>query len=315
MALTNELLKANEVLASLTDEQLTAIITLSTNDEASVIGKHTGEIYRKMDESISSITGIPRNGDEKTYLYLERATTGLKENAAKVTEFQTQVDTLTKEKVRLEKVISDGAGDAETKKQLNQAIADLTNVTTQYNTLKEQHDTVVKGHESELFNVRVQNDLTSAVSGFSFKQDLPESVTKVMLNQAVEKIKGMKPEYIDNGQGGKVLVFKDESGAVMRNPDDKLNPYTAESLIKKELTAFGILETKPGAGAGTNPGANGGQDGQGAMVVSSAKTQVEANKIIHDSLVSKGLTLGSDQYQTEMTAAWKDNNVASLPLQ
>lgn len=313
MALTNELLKANTALASLTDEQIAAITTLSKNDEDSVIGKRFGEVYNEMDQKISSITGIVRNGDEKSYNYLERAVNGLKTEAAKVTEFQKTVDDLTKEKTRLEKVVADGTGDAETKKQLNQATADLTAITTQYNTLKTDYDTSKEKHEGELFSVKVQNDLSLATKGIAFKKDLPESVAKVMLDQAESKIKSMKPEYIDNGQGGKVLVFKDETGAIMRNPEDQLKPYTAETLLKKELGQHGVLDTfKPGAGS--NPG-NPGAAGSETLVLSGAKNRVEANKIIHDNLTSRGITMGSPQYQTEMTAAWKENNVTALPEQ
>ena len=53
MALTKELLTANAVLTGLTDEQITAITTLSQNDENSVIGSRIGEIYRQMDETIA----------------------------------------------------------------------------------------------------------------------------------------------------------------------------------------------------------------------------------------------------------------------
>ena len=45
MALTVEVLKANSVLAGLSDEQLAAITTLSANDENSVIAQKTGKIY------------------------------------------------------------------------------------------------------------------------------------------------------------------------------------------------------------------------------------------------------------------------------
>ena len=52
MALTIDVLRANAALAGLTDEQLTAITTLSVNDENSVIAKKTGEIYGGLDADI-----------------------------------------------------------------------------------------------------------------------------------------------------------------------------------------------------------------------------------------------------------------------
>jgi hypothetical protein len=314
MALTNELLKANTALAGLTDEQITAITTLSKNDEDGVIGTRIGQVYREMDDKISSITGVARNGDEKTYLYLERATASFKEKADKVADFEKQVGDLTATKERLEKTISEGTQDKETKNKLDQANADLASITNQYNTLKTEFDTSNQTHENELFSVKVQNDLSSATNGIAFKKEFPESVTKVMMDQAMNKIKALNPDYIDNGQGGKQLVFKDSTGAPMRNPDNSLHPYTAAELVKKELASFGVLDDgAPRGGGGTNPLTGGGAGG--ALVVSGAKTRLEANTIIHQSLTAKGLTLGSDQYKLEMNAAWTDNNIIALPEQ
>lgn len=314
MALTNEILKANTALAALTEDQLAAITTLSKNDEDSVIGTRIGQVYREMDDKISTITGIARNGDEKTYLYLERATTGFKENASKATEFEAKVNELTATKERLERTIADGTQDKETKTKLDQANADLASITNQYNTLKTDYDTAKQTHESELFTVKVQNDISGATSGISFKKEFPESVTKVMLEQALNKVKSLNPDYIDNGQGGKQLVFKDATGAPMRNPDNSLHPYTAAELVKKELASFGVLDDgKKQSGGGTGAQSSGG--GAEVMVLSGAKTRLEANTIIHQSLTAKGLTTGSDQYNTEMKAAWTENNILALPEQ
>lgn len=317
MALTRETIAANAVLAGLTDEQIAALETLSKNDENTVIGTKVGEIYREFDTKIASITGIARNGDEKTYNYFERAATALKDSAKGVEDFKKQVDDLTKEKARLEKAVTDGATDVETKKQLTQAKADLTAITNQYNTLKTEHDTAKQTHQTELFGVRVENELATATTGVKFKQEIPQSVTGVLLNQALAKIKSLNPEYIDNGQGGKQLVFKDETGAVMRNPENQLNPYTANDLVQKELKTLGVLdEGRKAAGGGTNPpaGGTGGTGGGGSAVdVTGAKTRVEANEAITAGLMAQGLTVGSNEFQTALSQAWTDNNVAALP--
>ena len=65
MALTSEILRANAATAALTDEQINAIVTLSQNDEDSVIGQKTGEIYGGLDNDILSASGIAKNGTEK----------------------------------------------------------------------------------------------------------------------------------------------------------------------------------------------------------------------------------------------------------
>ena len=70
--LTREILIANASLSGLSDEQITAITTLSQNDENSVIAKKTGEIYGALDADILEVSGIAKNGTEKTYDYAKR---------------------------------------------------------------------------------------------------------------------------------------------------------------------------------------------------------------------------------------------------
>ena len=250
MALTIDVLKANAALAGLTDEQLTAITTLSVNDENSVIAKKTGEIYGGLDADILAVSGIAKNGAEKTFDYAKRVLTEFKTKVEGANGLQSQIDSLTKEKARLEKTIADGATDAETAKALKQAKADLQSVTTQYNDLKTKYDQAEQTHTNEVFGIRVETALQTATAGLKFKAGLPESATKVLLDQAIAKIKGMNPEFIDDGKGGKMLAFKDENGAIMRNPNNQLNPYTPGDLLTRELETMGILDKGRQAGGG-----------------------------------------------------------------
>ena len=315
MALTSEIIKANAALAGLTDEQIAAITTLSANDENSVIAQKTGKIYGDLDADILAATGVAKNGTEKTYDYAKRVLSDFKTKAESATTLQTQIDSLTKEKTRLEKAIADGSTDAETKKALTQAQKDLAAVTTQFNDLKTKYDTAEQNHTTELFGIRVETALQTATAGLKFKAGLPESATKVLLSQAVGKIKGMNPEFIDDGKGGKVLAFKDENGAIMRNPNNQLNPYTPGDLLTRELETMGILDKgRQAAGGGTNPPAGGsGGSGGGTIDVTGAKTRVEAYDAISANLMSQGLTVGSEKFDAAMKQAWTDNNISALP--
>ena len=117
MALVRDTILANEVLAGLTDEQITAIETLSRNDEDVVIGTRFGEVYRQMDSTIEKATGIKRNGDEKTYNYLERAA---KEYVGKYADY----DTLKTKGADIEAKKAEG-GDAAHKAQSESAQSEL----------------------------------------------------------------------------------------------------------------------------------------------------------------------------------------------
>lgn len=313
--LTREILVANAALAGLTDEQIAAITTLSANDENSVIAQKTGKIYGDLDADILAATGVAKNGTEKTYDYAKRVLSELKTKAESATTLSTQIESLTKEKARLEKAIADGATDAETAKALKQAKADLTAITTQFNDLKTKYDQAEQAHTTELFGIRVETALQTATAGLKFKAGLPESATKVLLSQAVDKIKGMNPEFIDDGKGGKVLAFKDENGAIMRNPNNQLNPYTPGDLLTRELETMGILDKgRQAGGGGTVPPAGGSGGGGGTTIdITGAKTRVEAYEAIAANLMAQGLTAGSEKFDAAMKQAWQDNNIAALP--
>ena len=312
--LTREILVANAALSGLTDEQITAITTLSQNDENSVIAKKTSEIYGALDADILAASGIAKNSTEKTYDFAKRVIGEFKTKAESANELQSQIDTLTKEKARLGKAIADGSADAETAKALKQAKADLANVTTQYTELNTKFEQMKTEHEKEMFGVKIDNELQTAAAGLTFKTGLPESVTKVILAQANEKVKGMNPEYIDDGKGGKILAFKDASGAIMRNPNNQLNPFTPGELLTKELETMGVLEPKrQQPGGGTEPPKR--QPGGGSITVdaSGAKTRTEAYDVIANSLMQQGLTIGSKAFDDAMKQAWQDNNISQLP--
>lgn len=312
--LTREILVANAALSGLTDDQITAITTLSQNDENSVIAKKTSEIYGALDADILAASGIAKSSTEKTYDFAKRVIGEFKTKAESANGLQSQIDTLTKEKARLEKAIADGSADAETVKALKQAKADLANVTTQYTELNTKFEQMKAEHEKEMFGVKIDNELQTAAAGLTFKTGLPESVTKVILAQANEKVKGMNPEYIDDGKGGKILAFKDASGAIMRNPNNQLNPFTPGELLTKELETMGVLEPKrQQPGGGTEPPKR--QPGGGSITVdaSGAKTRTEAYDVIANSLMQQGLTIGSKAFDDAMKQAWQDNNISQLP--
>lgn len=313
MALTTELLKANATLAGLSEEQINAVVEMSRNDETAVIGQKTGEIYGGLDADILAASGIAKNGTEKTYDYAKRVIGEIKGQAG---NSQSQIAELTREKARLEKALSEGA-DAETRKALNKANADLANVTKEYTELKTKYDNSEAEHQKAIFGLKLDGEFAKATAGLKFKADLPASVTSVILAQAVEKVKAMSPEYIDDGNGGKVLAFN-QNGTTMRNPENNLRPYTATELVAKELKAMGVLdEGRKQAGAGTDPNA-GSQGGNGGMIadLSGARTREEAHEILAKQLMSQGMLNGSKEFEEAMSKAWKENweTLKALPI-
>ena len=313
--ITNEMLAADAALSGLTDEQRSAIVLMSKNDEEVVIGNRFREVYTQLDATIAKETGIARTGDEKTYLYLERAAKTLAAKANSVDGLNAKINDLTKERERLQKALEEG-GDESTKKQLAQANKDLTAVRQQYDALKGDYDKMKADHANELLGIQIDNILTGAKAGLKFKAEFPQAAVDTLLGQAEAKVKGMSPEFIDDGKGGKRLVFKGENGEIARNPENHLEPFTAEELLKKELRTMGILdEGRKATGTSTTTTTTTTSASAAPVDVSMAKTQNEAEQIIHNQLNAQGLVRGSKAYQDSMTQAWKDNNVSQLPIQ
>ena len=312
--ITNEMLAADAALSGLTDEQRNAIVLMSKNDEEVTIGNRFREVYNQLDATIAKETGIARNGDEKTYLYLERAAKTLAAKANSVDGLNTKISDLTKERDKLQRALEEGGDDA-TKKQLAQAVKDLDAVRKQYDTLKGEYDQQKQAHAAELMGVRIDNELAGATSGLKFKSEFPQAAIDTLREQALAKVKGMSPEFIDDGNGGKRLVFKGADGEIQRNPENHLEPYTAAELVTKELRAMGILdEGRRQQGTGTKP-PQGGAGGNGAAVdVSMARTQNEAQEIIAKALMQQGMVNGSKEFQEAMTEAWNANNIKALPI-
>ena len=307
--ITADILKANEQLAKLTDEQIASIVTLSTNDVNAEIGKKIGELYRQLDTTIDTSTGIARKGDEKTYNYLERAIKELKGSMPNVDEMKGKIKTLTDEKIRLEALIAEGSKDTETAQLLNQAKAELKSTKDLYLGLQTKFDEQAKIHKSELFGLRVENELTNALNGLKFKAEIPANVTKTFVNAAISKVKSLNPDYVDDVNGGKRLVFRDSNGVAISNPTN-LAPYTAAELLGNELKD--IIAIKGAKGTGTQVDGDGSDNN--TVTIGNARTQQEAMTIISKSLCAQGLTAGSKEFQTKLDAAWAENKVKSLPV-
>lgn len=314
MALTQELLKGNAATAGLSDDQIKAVVEMSANDENTVIAQKTSEIYSGLDADILSVSGIAKGTNEKTYDYAKRAIGEIKGQAGNAAELQKQIGELTKEKNRLEKIVQDGGADAEVKRELTKAKNDLANVTKEYTELKTKFDSAEETHKKEIFGMKVDSELASSLAGLKFKADLPESVVSVLKSQAIAKVKGMNPEYIDDGNGGKILAFN-ENGTLMRNKENNLRPFTAGELVERELRTMGVLET---GRKQTGTGSEEGDRGQHTVDVdlSGARTQDEAQEILTKQLMSQGKVRGSKEFEDAMQKAWKENRdiIKALPI-
>lgn len=308
--LTKEILLANSTLAGLNAEQFEAIATLSQNDEAAVIAKKTSEIYGGLDADILVASGVEKSGGEKTYDYAKRVIGTLKKSVDGAKGNADKIAALEADKAKLQAELEKGGGE-ELQKQLNQTKTDLKSVMEKYNNLKADYDKAQSDFAAKLLNTRLDADLAGAAKGLKIKSGIPSAAAEILMKQAFAKLKASRPEYIDNADGTQSLIFKDADGAVMRNPNNTLNPYTAAELLRKELGEMGVLENRQGKGTGTSTDHNPAP--AGVIDISGAKNQREAYEIIDKALTAQGKVVGSRAYQDAMDAAWKENNIVTLP--
>lgn len=308
MALTIEIIQRNPQLAGLTPEQMSAVCALSQNDEIAVIGARFSEVYRQMDETIEGALGVKRNGDEKTYRYLERAA---KEFAGKYSDYKglkEKVSQLEKDKAELQDKIDKGVSDQETAKALNQAKADLQAAKDQYASLKADFDKKKQDWEKSLFEVKVEGELNAAASQIKVRPDVNQQVAELAIKSAKSKVAGMSPKFEDDGKGGSVLMFHNSDGTRMNNVDNNLAPFTAAELLAKELAPYGIIDT----GGGRN--GTGGKTPPGSSALSSgASTRVQAVEAIGKGLAAQGLVKGTRPWQEAFDKAYDEGKVAELP--
>lgn len=306
--LTVEILKANPKLSGLSDEQLTAIAQMSSNDENTVISTRIGALHGQYDTDIFNITGINKNANEKSYDYAKRVLSKYKTDVESVTSLNNEITTLKADKAKLEKQIQQGTQDEAIKQQLKDTETRLTQLQQQYDADKTKFANAEKDYKSKLHNIQVNAIFDTAISKLNFKDGISENIRSVMLQDAKNKIlTAYTPELT---QDGKDLIFRDQNGNIYNNPGANLAPYTTLELLKSSESLKDILGTaKPGAG--TKPYV---RTPSATLNISAARSQVEADDIIAKYLMEQGKARFSDEFVAEFEKLRGDLGVDKLPL-
>lgn len=303
--LTAELIQGN--ITGLTEEQVNALIELSRNDENQVIGQRIGEIYRELDNTIAASTGIAREGSEKTYAYLRRSAEALKTQAASSAELQAKFDELNG---KYQKMVAEGGTD-EMRAQMEQLRNDLNTTKAALAESLENVQKTEKRYKKEMLDYRVNAEFDRAAAGLKFRPEYSANMVDVLRRDAVNNIRQKYTAAFEDD----VLVFRDKEGKLAVNPADMLKPYGAADLLTEHLRGLGALDDSRKGNGGT--GRTGDGDGGGSHIISlaGAKTRTEADDIIVAGLLAKGLVNGTEEFAQARDAAWRENNVMSLPMQ
>lgn len=315
--LTIEMLRQNASLAGLTDTQLTAIAEMSKNDENTVIGTKIGALHGQYDSDILSITGIAKNNGEKSYDYAKRVLNDYKSQISSTATIQAQLANAQKEVQTLKDKLAAGAGDETIKQQLKDAKAQVTQLQTQLTTKETEFNEAKAKLEGQIKDVHVDYAFQAATSALKFKAGITEGVQKILLASAKAEVlaKGT-PDFVDDGKGGKTLVFRGSDGNVLNNPANNLNPFTVQELVMQTSIKDVIDTGKQQPGGGTKPivtipGAGGGAT---LLDLSNVKNQLDADKAIESYLLSNGLTRDSAEFAEQSLQLRTENKVNELPI-
>lgn len=328
--LTIELLKGNNATKDIPEATLLAIVDLSKNDENIVIGKKTKEIWDSVDKDIKDITGIEKPTNVKSFDFLKTTITDLgkkAEGAKDVESLKTQISDLEAEKVTLLDKIKKGSGDetlkarvSDLEKQIKDKDGEIETIRTSFATEKDELAKKLADHQKESMSLQLKQKFNEHMTskGLKFKKmfEADDSAKKILQDQLNFKtdnlINSLKPDFIDDGNGGKQMVFRDADGQIMRNKDNNLNPFTAGELYQNHISE--LLEENRSQGGGGSGGSGGGGT-PSVLDLSGAKSQMEANKLIVNHLMKiEGLAKTHPEFSKKQNEIFIENKIGNLPL-
>ena len=238
MALTLDLLNAQEGLSGLTDEQKTALVGLSERDEETTFNRRFGETLGQMDTVIASEGAIGRNEGEKTSEYMARVIRTLKSSADEGAGYKTANETLTAEVERLKKQIENGAADAELKQRVAKLEGDLASAKKINTDLQDSLTKSAAEYKGKLEGYRMESEIGAAMTGIAMKKELPEATKQALLTLAKQNV--MASKHVFDETAG-VFIFQDADGNPMK--DKSLNNLTVADMLRAQLETMGVLDT------------------------------------------------------------------------
>lgn len=315
--LTVEMLRQNASLMGLTDAQFNAISEMSRNDENTVIGTKIGALHGQYDTDVLNITGIKKNDGEKSYDYVKRILNDYKSQLTSTATIQAQLADAQSEVSKLKDKLAAGSGDETLKQQLKDAKTQVSQLQQQLTTKENELTTIKTDLENQLKDTHVDYAFQAAVSGLKFKAGISEGLQKILLSAAkAEVLSKGTPDFVDNGNGGKTLVFRDQTGNVLNNPANNLNPFTVNELLMQTSIKDAVDTVKQQQGGGTKPLTNPNGLGENITLLdlSGVKNQLDADKAIEAYLLAQGITRDSAAFAEQSLQLRTDNNVSQLPI-
>jgi len=268
-----EVLRANEPLKELTDEQIRIIVALSKNDEEQMKTTIVREVHDRYDQDIEELTGLKREPTEKTYKFLKRAVGAKLEG---VEELNKTIKTLEAEKKELLEKGDDQRID-ELTKQIKEKTDRIELMKTKHAEALKEKENEIQMQMSSLEDFKVSSMFQGSVSGVKLDDTIPQAARDAVVQQTEQYVKGLKREWID----GK-LRFLDDNDEIMRDKTT-LEPLTIEAITKQRLQPITAGERKGGGAGGKAP-----KGKTGSLL--EAKDKGELTELARQQAMSEGLS-------------------------
>ena len=303
--LDKELIKGQEVLKTLTDEQVAAIETLAKNAENEVANRVTGKVHGFYDTNFKEILGIEKPAGTFSSEFWKEQVAALATKAAKAGD-NTEIEKRDKRIEELEASIKSGSGSSalveKLQKENTELAATVEDLRKKYGEVQEEWKAKLTEKEKAFRQSEVSRILDSQLSGLKLNEAIPENLRRIALNTAKADILS-KYEAETTDTGG--LIFK-KDGVILSNKENGLNPYTGLELVSQHEAVKDILHTAPNqGGAGTKAGAGPKLAGD-VVQVGAVKTKVEADEAIKVALHAMGIASTDPKYHEIKKRTWKE---------
>lgn len=310
----------NEVLKTLTPEQITAIETLSENDENAVIAKKTRSLAEGIENDLKELAGyVPQmKGDGNLEKYYEGVRRTIKElkDAAKSGGNSEETERLKNEVKDLTTKLKNNSGDDVLKSQLaakEQELKDrdarLKQVENDFNKLKTDSQKQLEAERENALKIDVVNQFNRALAGKKAKAGLDDKTFKELIEVRQNALLNeYTPERVQT-TNGVAVNFRDKEGNIVTNPDNLRNPFTPDQLfLNRVADLLHTDQTQGGAGTGEGKPKTGG-----TLNLAGVKTKLEAHELVIQHMHALGMTTQDEKWQTTFNKICEDNKVNELP--
>lgn len=311
---TPDLIRENESLKTLSDDQVQTVVTLGNNLVADRIGKKTGETLTAVENDVREAFGQDKLPGEKYFEYIKRAIAESRKAGDK--ELTAQLQKIKEENDNLAKQAKSGNVDEVVKKQLSEyevKLKDKDGEVLSYKEALAKKDKELEDERNSNKNKTIDQTLDKKIAGLTFLKmpDVARDSTIALAKQGIKNDHIV--EVVPDGKGGEKLLFRDkETKEILKNPANSLEPVTEDELLRKYLKEI-IDPGRKQTGSGSQPPA-GGSNPKGQFYLSGAKTQVEADEMIVQHLVSEGVSRTSKEFSDRLKAIRDENKVSDLPI-